>query len=113
MKPYPFFFKHYSLLSYPTSQTLAMGVPLITALYEDNPSLGSFTLPLLIWHPVQLVLGSVVSPRLEIWTEKEIKRLGLENDDTIAEAENIMSEDNYSKGENFQDRGEEREDNRL
>ena len=31
-------------------------VPLINAIYENNPAVGH-TLPLLIWHPMQLVLA--------------------------------------------------------
>jgi len=41
-----------------THKTVAMGVPLIGAMYENNPNVGLYTLPLLIWHPMQLVLGT-------------------------------------------------------
>jgi sodium/bile acid cotransporter 7 len=61
-----------------THKTVAMGVPLINAIYESNPSVGLYTLPLLIWHPMQLVVGSFVAPyvaayvkRREAETEKE------------------------------------------
>jgi hypothetical protein len=33
-----------------THKTVAMGVPLINAIYESNPMVGLYTLPLLIWH---------------------------------------------------------------
>ena len=32
-------------------KTVAMGLPLINAIYEDNPKLGMYALPLLLWHP--------------------------------------------------------------
>lgn len=66
-----------------THKTVAMGVPLINAIYEDNPSVGLYTLPLLIWHPMQLVIGTFLSPRLAAFVEREEARLGLssKNDD--------------------------------
>lgn len=33
-------------------KTVAMGLPLINAIYEDNPKIGMYVLPLLIWHPL-------------------------------------------------------------
>ena len=32
-------------------KTVAMGLPLIKAIYEDDPRLGLYALPLLLWHP--------------------------------------------------------------
>ncbi|GMI06193.1 hypothetical protein TrRE_jg5676 [Triparma retinervis] len=58
-----------------THKTVAMGIPLITALYEQDERLALYTLPLLVWHPVQLVIGSALAPRLNKWVEEEMKRL--------------------------------------
>jgi sodium/bile acid cotransporter 7 len=33
-------------------KTVAMGIPMIKAIYEGNPKMGLYILPLLIWHPV-------------------------------------------------------------
>lgn len=52
-----------------THKTVAMGIPLITAIYDGNPAIGLYTLPLLIWHPMQLVVGTFLSPRLLAWVE--------------------------------------------
>jgi len=52
-----------------THKTVAMGVPMINAIYEGDPALGMYTLPLLIWHPMQLVIGSLLSPRLQAWVD--------------------------------------------
>ena len=60
-----------------THKTVAMGVPLINAIYEDNPAVGLYTLPLLIWHPMQLVIGSFLAPRLMKFVESESERLGI------------------------------------
>jgi len=50
-----------------THKTAAMGIPLINAIYEGDPKIGLYTLPLLIWHPMQLVIGTILSPKLEAW----------------------------------------------
>jgi solute carrier family 10 (sodium/bile acid cotransporter), member 7 len=52
-----------------------MGIPLITALYEGDSRLALYTLPLLVWHPAQLVIGSAFAPRLNKWVEEERRRL--------------------------------------
>jgi len=52
-----------------THKTAAMGIPLINAIYEGSPALALYTLPLLIWHPMQLVIGTFLSPRLLAWVE--------------------------------------------
>ena len=56
-----------------THKTVAMGVPLIGAMYENNPNVGLYTLPLLIWHPMQLVLGSALVPKLKAFVEREVE----------------------------------------
>ena len=63
-----------------THKTVAMGVPLINAIYEDSPFVGQYTLPLLIWHPMQLLLGSFLVPRLVAFVEREKERLGTNKD---------------------------------
>jgi sodium/bile acid cotransporter 7 len=59
-----------------THKTVAMGVPLINAIYDGNSNIGVYTLPLLIWHPMQLVIGSALAPRLENWVTRELEQLG-------------------------------------
>jgi len=67
-----------------THKTVAMGIPLINAIYENNPAVGLYTLPLLIWHPMQLVLGSLLAPRLSAFVDREEERLGITLDDDDA-----------------------------
>ena len=64
-----------------THKTVAMGVPLINAIYEDNPLVGLYSLPLLIWHPMQLVLGTAVAPRVAAYVTRREKELGLNVED--------------------------------
>ncbi|CAB9510746.1 bile acid cotransporter 7 [Seminavis robusta] len=63
-----------------THKTVAMGVPLINAIYESSPYVGQYTLPLLIWHPMQLLLGSFLVPKLVAFVEREHERLGVNPD---------------------------------
>ena len=58
-----------------THKSVAMGIPLINAIYEDNPNIGFYTLPLLIWHPMQLVIGTFLSPRLASFVADEEERI--------------------------------------
>ncbi len=55
---------------------------MINAIYESNPNVGLYTLPLLIWHPMQLVIGSALAPRISLWVEREEDRLEGENNRT-------------------------------
>ena len=47
-----------------TQKSVAVGIPMIGALYEHDPHAGLYTLPLLMWHPLQLLIGSALAPRL-------------------------------------------------
>jgi sodium/bile acid cotransporter 7 len=82
-----------------THKTVAMGVPLINAIYENNAWIGLITLPLLIWHTMQLIIGSFLAPRLAAWVEKEEERLGkasVDNEDDEIGRTGRMSITNHS-----------------
>ena len=70
-------------------KTVAMGIPLISAIYGKDPLVGLYTLPLLVWHSLQLVIGSLLAPRLAIWVKQEQARLGL----PTAESEVVSDDD--------------------
>ena len=61
-----------------TQKTVALGVPLINAIYQNDPLIGLYTLPLLVWHPMQLFVGSYLSPHLEAFVQRETERLKAE-----------------------------------
>ena len=68
-------------------KTVALGVPLISSIYEGDANEGLYTLPILIWHPMQLVLGSLLVPRLSRFIQEERERLkeaSPESDRTVA-----------------------------
>ena len=62
-----------------TYKSVAIGIPLINAIYEENPLVGFYTLPLLIWYPMQLIIGTFLSPRLSKFVEEEEERLASKN----------------------------------
>ncbi|KAL7574494.1 hypothetical protein ACA910_015856 [Epithemia clementina (nom. ined.)] len=74
-----------------THKTVAMGVPLINAIYGSDAAVGLYTLPLLIWHTMQLVIGTFLAPRLAFFVEREKERLG--QADTSADDEEEMNLD--------------------
>jgi sodium/bile acid cotransporter 7 len=71
-----------------THKTVAMGVPLINAIYENDATIGLITLPLLIWHTMQLIIGSFLAPKLSKWVDEEEKRLGINQDDDDNDVDN-------------------------
>jgi len=87
-----------------THKTVAMGVPLINAIYEGNPAVGLYTLPLLIWHPMQLIIGTALAPRLAAFVEREQAQLqifdgsGNTGHETVELAENTSKDGSDTVG---------------
>jgi sodium/bile acid cotransporter 7 len=74
-----------------THKSLAVGVPLVNTIYELDPNLSLYTLPLLIWHPMTLVIGSALTSRLAAFVEQENERLGIVDED-VTEPEGTLQE---------------------
>ena len=58
------------------SKTMPLGIPLINALYKDHPHLALYTLPLLVWYPLTIVMGILIAPRVSEYvrqTEQKIR----------------------------------------
>eukprot|EP00602_Paraphysomonas_sp_CaronLab_P009216 CAMPEP_0185034548 /NCGR_PEP_ID=MMETSP1103-20130426/24531_1 /TAXON_ID=36769 /ORGANISM="Paraphysomonas bandaiensis, Strain Caron Lab Isolate" /LENGTH=313 /DNA_ID=CAMNT_0027571249 /DNA_START=165 /DNA_END=1103 /DNA_ORIENTATION=+ len=53
-----------------TQKTIALGIPLITAVFEGSDNLSYYTIPILIYHPMQLVLGSLLIPHLSDYIKR-------------------------------------------
>jgi sodium/bile acid cotransporter 7 len=60
-----------------THKTIALGVPLISSLYGKSDLVGTYTLPLLIWYPMQIILGSLLLKRLQNYIATETERVAL------------------------------------
>ena len=54
-----------------THKTMAMGIPLISSMYEGDKNIGLYTIPLLLYHPAQIIFGAYFSPRILQLVEKE------------------------------------------
>lgn len=83
-----------------THKSVATGIPLITAIYGGNGSVGLYTLPLLIWHPMQLMVGTFLTPRLSRFVIEEQKRLGLDSHDKPLKSEDDEESENESNDAN-------------
>lgn len=62
-----------------------MGVPLINTLYEDDPNVGLYTLPLLIWYPLTVVVGTMLAPMINVYVDRHENR-------RIADSESFPAE---------------------
>ena len=58
-----------------TFKTVSLGVPLINAMYEGSPNLAMYILPLLMWYPMQLAIGSIMAPRLYKFVQQQVEEL--------------------------------------
>lgn len=56
-----------------SQKTLAFGLPLIKALFGGSPDLVWFCLPVLVYHPLQTLLGSALVPTLRAFVEQAEK----------------------------------------
>jgi len=54
-----------------TQKTVALGIPLINAMFEDSQFLGIYSLPLITWYISQFLIGSFLSLRLRKFIENE------------------------------------------
>ena len=74
-----------------THKTIAMGAPLINALYPSSPLVGLYTLPIVVCYPMQLFLGSLITPWLASYVEREGARISGKNLEEINSAEQMLA----------------------
>jgi len=67
-----------------THKTVAVGIPLISSIYADSPLLGLYVLPLLIWYPTQLVLGTALVPYMSAWVKRREQELLAQREQRLA-----------------------------
>ena len=61
-------------------KTIALGIPLIASILADSPNEGLYSVPLLIWHPLQLIVGSMFVSTLSRFIVSERLRLRVSDD---------------------------------
>lgn len=49
------------------TKTVAFGIPLINILFSGNPEIGIYSLPLLMYHALQLFAGSFMVVWFGVW----------------------------------------------
>jgi sodium/bile acid cotransporter 7 len=54
-----------------TQKTLSVGIPFINILYTGDPTVGLKSLPLLIQHPTQILVASLLMEVIKSWISKE------------------------------------------
>lgn len=54
-----------------SQKTLAFGLPLINTIFEGNANLAAYCAPIMLIHPLQLVLGSMLVPRFQKYASQE------------------------------------------
>ena len=54
-----------------SQKTLAFGLPIVQTIFEGNVNVAIYSAPLMILHPIQLMIGSVLVPRLERYIQSE------------------------------------------
>lgn len=50
-----------------THKSLTLGIPMLKIMYSGDPSLSFITIPLLMYHPCQILLGGLLAPKLKSW----------------------------------------------
>jgi solute carrier family 10 (sodium/bile acid cotransporter), member 7 len=55
-----------------SQKTLAFGLPIIQTIFEGNANLALYSAPLMLLHPLQLMIGSLIAPRLEQYIKADI-----------------------------------------
>ncbi|CAK8697170.1 unnamed protein product [Clavelina lepadiformis] len=56
-----------------THKSLTLGIPMIKIIYMGNESLSLITIPLLIYHPTQMLLGGCIMQTVRGWMQRAIK----------------------------------------
>lgn len=53
-----------------THKSLTLGIPIMKIVFSGSANLSSLTLPLLVYHPTQILLGSALVPLLQAWVSR-------------------------------------------
>lgn len=62
-----------------THKSLTLGMPMLNLVFAADPRRTLYAIPLLIWHPTQILLGSAMVPMLKEWVEAdEVRAVELE-----------------------------------
>jgi len=54
-----------------SQKTLALGITFVGILFENDPNVGLISLPLVIYHPAQILIGGWMAPKFAAWVDRE------------------------------------------
>uniref|UniRef100_G1Q5W4 Solute carrier family 10 member 7 n=1 Tax=Myotis lucifugus TaxID=59463 RepID=G1Q5W4_MYOLU len=60
-----------------THKSLTLGIPMLKIVFAGHEHLSLISVPLLIYHPVQILLGSVLVPTIKSWMVSRQKKYTL------------------------------------
>lgn len=55
------------------SYVMLTGIPMLKIVFENAPNISALSLPLLVYHPTQILLGSSLVPWLQAWVKSSIQ----------------------------------------
>lgn len=55
-------------------KSLTLGIPILRILYDGSPDLGAVCLPLLVYHPTQILLGGFLVPHFKSYISRKTSR---------------------------------------
>jgi sodium/bile acid cotransporter 7 len=50
-----------------THKSLTLGIPMLKIVFAGDPGLSIISIPLLVYHPTQILLGALLVPFLQSW----------------------------------------------
>ncbi|XP_050314009.1 sodium/bile acid cotransporter 7-B-like [Anthonomus grandis grandis] len=57
-----------------THKSLTLGIPILRIMFHGYSHLSQISLPLLVYHPTQIILGGLMVPQLKDWLHSQKKR---------------------------------------
>jgi len=73
-----------------------MGLPLLTKMFQNEPSLGLYTLPLIMYHATQILITGAILPYIQEWILRDPMLSYRESDEV-----NKSSKNNKSQEKNY------------
>ena len=58
-------------------KSLTLGIPVLRIVFPDHPDFGRLSAPLLMYHPIQIVLGGLLVPAVRNWADAAASRAAL------------------------------------
>ncbi|CAB9497910.1 bile acid cotransporter 7 [Seminavis robusta] len=87
-------------------KSVAIGVPLISSIYENSPLLALYILPIIVWYPTQQILGPILIPQLSAYVDRHNTRLGISKDDEPNQDESADISLKHGKGPTISEESE-------